>query len=93
VAGPRNPHKSTRELAQHWNEHYGHVDPKTLPSLETFLPAAKEKNPNQSESALESYWQDHYGSLGAPEKNPGVAGAVTALPKMAGQATAAQTRQ
>ena len=93
AAGPRNPHKSTSELAQYWNEHHGHVDPKTLPSLETFLPAAKEKNPKQSEQALTAYWKDRYGALGAPEKSPLVAGAVTDVPKMTGQATAARTRQ
>lgn len=108
VAGPQNPHKSTRELSQYWNETHGHVDPKTLPSLETFLPVMKEKNPDLSEHALTSYWQDRYGALGAPEKNnvapsPGLlstakalglkaAGAVTDLPKMIGQATAARTR-
>jgi hypothetical protein len=101
AARPRNPHKSTRELAQHWNEHYGHVDPKTLPSLETFLPAAKEKNPNHSESTLERYWRDHYESLGAPEKTSvapslgilGTATDLTAVPKITGQAMAAQTRR
>jgi hypothetical protein len=69
VAGPDNPHRTTRELTQYWAQKYGPVDPKTLPSLETFLPAAKQDNPNHSESALTRYWQDRYGALGAPEKN------------------------
>ena len=46
VAGPRNPDKSAVELARFWNEEYGDIDPKTLPSLETFLPTARAKNPN-----------------------------------------------
>lgn len=101
LAVPANPNVPVRELSRYWNEHYGHVDPKTLPSLEAFLPAAKEKNPNRPDRELTAYWQDHYGALGAPEKNPPdkpwyddakevgrqiVAGAVVDLPKMAGQA-------
>jgi hypothetical protein len=79
AAGPRNPHKSTRELAQYWNEHHGHVDTKTLPSIETFLPAAKVANPKKSDHDLEEFWRDRYGALGATEKDyvapsPGVLG-------------------
>jgi hypothetical protein len=85
---PLNPHMTVPELAQVWNKDWGHVDPKTLPSKESFLAKNKPLNPDVPEADLAQHWDDHYGSLGAPEKNP----SVTALSKMTGQATAARTR-
>ena len=77
------------EIARVWNKDWGHVDPKTLPSKESFLAKNKPLNPDVSEADLAQHWDDHYGSLGAREKNP----PVTIVPKMTGQAMAAQTRR
>ncbi len=68
VAREDNPGVPDRSLRQYWAQNYSDIDPRTLPTWETFLPAAKADNPGVSEKALKTYWDETYGDFGASEK-------------------------
>ena len=71
VSQEANPGWTVPELVQKWNERFGHVDPHTLPTLESYVDTIQKDHPDVPKREIAKDWKNYYAPLGAQERTPG----------------------
>lgn len=69
IVQPDNPERSVPEIVQKWNEMFGHVDPKTLPTRDAYIETVQKSDPSVPKDEIVSDWEDYYKPLGARERD------------------------